>query len=196
MSFEIAELSYLPCCASRFAVARSTWTRSRSMDAIISMICVVGVDSGRTGCDLCLSWGSTCTGSFPTSGSKAKVPLSDEIIGGSSVVGWDKIPRRVDSYIQIRITNGRWVARSRMIRTRRTASAERNKRIGRMQNSGIRFCHIMHERNEPKDLSGIRAEGLCIFVSIEEDGVAALTHQGRHKIRQSSRIAAFQNVNG
>lgn len=50
LAIEICRL-YLPCCASNLAVARSTCTRSRSIDAIISIIWAVCACSGRAAAD-------------------------------------------------------------------------------------------------------------------------------------------------
>lgn len=75
------------------------------------------------------------------------------------------------------------VARSKIIRTRRTVSAERKRRMGRIQRRGMRFCWplaLQHSRiHKEKLVSRIRR----------------WTDQGWQEVCQSSRITAFEYIN-
>ena len=51
-----------------------------------------------------------------------------------------KIIRQPDSYARMSATNGRWVALSTRIRTRRMVSVGKTSRNGRSNTRGIRFC--------------------------------------------------------
>lgn len=89
------------------------------------------------------------------------------------------------------MTKGRCVARSTTIRTRRTTSADRNSRNGRMQSSGIRFCR--QDNLASQTFQNIDRTNLLDRIAKK---VWALTDQGRHEIRQTPRVAALQNING